>query len=107
MNGKTMWEIGRALNSPSHEGLQELMEKRADFIQKWGSRCKTIFKVVPERFNDQVPDDIAAARQISPFGEKLIECFEKGWITHRTTRKEIDNLYKIVCGVVLAKRHRP
>ena len=50
MNGKTMWEIGRALNSPSREGLRELMEKHPDFIQKWGSRCKTINKAVPERF---------------------------------------------------------
>ena len=52
----------------------------------------------PERFKDQVPDDIAAAREISKIYTKfglavLIDCFEKIWITNRSTRREIDALY--------------
>ena len=82
MNGKTMWEIGHALCGPYTEETQKIHDKYPSFIEKWASRYKTISRAVPERFKDQVPDDIAAAREISKIYTKfglavLIDCFEK------------------------------
>jgi hypothetical protein len=105
MSGRLIWDIGKILTNGSHEEIKKLHEEHRTFVQKWGGRCKTVYKNVPEQFRGQVPDDIAAARQISAFGEKLIECFTKNWITHSSTRKEIDRLYKTVCHVDLASRH--
>jgi hypothetical protein len=104
MNGK-FWEIGRIVLNGTPEEVQKIHQEYPAFVQMWGSRCGTIYKNVPEKFKGQVPNTIAAARQISAFGDKLIECFEKGWITNRTTRKEIDVLYKSVCKKTLASRH--
>jgi hypothetical protein len=112
MDGKTIWEIGRVLSGPYTEETQKMHDTYPDFIAKWGSRCKTIYKAVPERFKNQVPDDIAAAREISKFKTnpnvglaKLIKAFEKGLITNRSTRSEIDNLYTSLGGGPVADRH--
>jgi hypothetical protein len=105
MNGKLMWEIGRTVTGGTSEEVQKIHKEHPTFVAMWGSRCGTMYKAVPEQFKGQVPDTIAAARQVSAFGDKLIECFEKGWINNRTTRKEIDVLYKSVCKKILASRH--
>lgn len=110
MNGETMWEIGRILSGPYTEETQKMHDKHPSFIEKWGSRCKTIYKNVPERFKDQVPDEIAAAREISKFATTLgqsvlIMCFEKRWISDQSTRREIDTLYTRLGGGRVAPRH--
>ena len=110
MNGKTIWEIGRVLTGPYTEETQKMHDRYPDFIEKWGGRCKTVYKAVPERFKDQVPDEIAAAREISKFVTKLglevlIQCFERGYITSRSSRGEIDHLYTRMGGGSVASRH--
>ena len=108
MNGKTIWEIGRVFTNGTMEERHRLIQQHPDFIEKWKGRCRTIFKNVPERLKGSVPDEIAAAREISKFNKiaegALIKCLEKDWINSGSSRHQVDTLYKKMGGVA-ASRH--
>lgn len=98
------WEIGRILSCGSEAERNAL---DPEFVRKWGSRCRTIYKHVPERFKDEVPDGIAAARELAKFKDKLVYAFERGLITRHSDRYHVDRTYERLCGKRVARRHAP
>jgi hypothetical protein len=107
--GTIIWDIGKALNTGDQTALAKLLPLYEDFIDKWGGRCKTAQKQVPERFRSQMPNGISACRELSKFKKLgpnvLIECFERGDIVSSTIRDEVDDLYVSLGGTPVAKRH--
>lgn len=118
LSGRKVLEIGRLLDANNWQTMP--MAEREAFCQKHllhhygikptlvdlpgryirASRLKVLWDYV-----DHVPPGIARVRELSRFGHRLREAFERGLIKSSSSREDLDRLYEYYFGKPIAPRH--
>lgn len=109
MTGEELWHAGRILSVGTEEEVAALYAKYPNLRSTVdiASRCKRLYRILPAKYIDRIPDGIAAARELSKFGDKLASVMERKLITKNSDRYHVDRVYEQVIGKRVARRHRP